>query len=93
MADVDSDFNVGSWKMKDDGLDEAMKAISAIDETMKAAVEESIDLLSSFIRDKSLPLSDCIEVAAILLRSAPFAELGCLEFDLVYLKRQSADSN
>ncbi len=78
--------------MEVDGFDEMMKAIYALDETMKAAVEESIDLLSSFIRDESLSLSDRLEAAAILLRYAPFAELGCLEFDLGYLRR-SADSN
>jgi hypothetical protein len=62
------------------------------DEIMKAAVEESLNFLVSVVRDETMCIGDRLKAAAILLRSAPFVELGCLEFDLGYLNR-SAGSN
>jgi hypothetical protein len=79
--------------MEADRLDELLRSERAYDELIKAAVEEAIDLLASFIRDEDLPLCDRLEAAAILLRTAPFTELKCLEFDLGYMKRQSPESN
>lgn len=63
-----------------------------VDEVVKAAVEESVAYLVSVVRDREMPQGDRLEAAAILLRYAPFTELGCLEFDLGYIKRSESDS-
>jgi hypothetical protein len=79
--------------MEADRLEELLRAERAHDKLINEAVKEAVYLLGTFIRDKDLPMCDRFEAAAILLRYAPFVELGCLEFDFGHMKRQSPESN
>lgn len=79
--------------MEADRLEELLRAERAHDKLINEAVKEAVYLLGTFIRDEDLPMCDRLEAAAILLRTAPFTELKCLEFDLGYMKRQSPESN